>query len=48
MSSDALAQTRQLAEGLSQKAIDSISIFPESEARAGLEDLARKALKRRK
>lgn len=46
--SDALTRTRQLAEELSQNAIDAISIFPESEARAGLQDVARKALKRRK
>ncbi|KAF8461085.1 hexaprenyl pyrophosphate synthetase-like protein [Kalaharituber pfeilii] len=46
--SDALLKTRQLAEQLSQNAINAISIFPKSEARMGLEDLAGKALKRRK
>ncbi|KAI5793794.1 decaprenyl-diphosphate synthase subunit 1 [Peziza echinospora] len=46
--SDALLKTRQLAEQLSQNAINAISIFPESQARTSLEELARKALLRRK
>ncbi|KAF3915189.1 Dimethylallyltranstransferase [Dactylellina cionopaga] len=46
--SNGLERTRQLAESFSRKAIEAISIFPDSEAREGLEQIARKGLTRKK
>ncbi|KAF3194217.1 coq1 putative hexaprenyl diphosphate synthase [Orbilia oligospora] len=47
-SSNGLERTRELAESFSRKAIEAISIFPDSEAREGLEQIARKGLTRKK
>ncbi|KAF3934371.1 Dimethylallyltranstransferase [Dactylella cylindrospora] len=46
--SSGLEQTKALAESFSQKAIDAIAIFPDSEAKEGLEQIARKGLTRKK
>ena len=48
LQSDGLEQTRALAEEYANRAIASISAFPESEAKKGLEEMAIKTLKRRK
>ncbi|KAF3912328.1 Dimethylallyltranstransferase [Arthrobotrys entomopaga] len=47
-SSNGLERTRELAESFSRKAIEAISIFPDSEAKEGLEQIARKGLTRKK
>ena len=47
-SSNGLERTRELAESFSRKAIEAISIFPDSEAREGLEQIAKKGLTRKK
>ena len=46
--SNGLEQTRALAESFSKKAIEAISAFPDSEAKAGLEQICLKGLTRRK
>ncbi|EWC47979.1 mitochondrial putative hexaprenyl pyrophosphate synthase [Drechslerella stenobrocha 248] len=46
--SNGLQRTRELAESFSRKAIDAISSFPDSEAKEGLEQIARKGLTRKK
>ncbi|KAI0148648.1 hexaprenyl pyrophosphate synthetase-like protein [Xylariaceae sp. FL1272] len=46
--SDGIEQTRALAEDYSQKAIDALSTFPDSEAKDGLIEMAMKTLKRQK
>ncbi|KAK6352786.1 coq1 putative hexaprenyl diphosphate synthase [Orbilia brochopaga] len=46
--SNGLQRTRELAESFSRKAIDAISMFPDSEAKEGLEQIARKGLTRKK
>lgn len=46
--SSGLEQTRALAEEYANRAISSISAFPDSEAKDGLIDMAVKTLKRRK
>ncbi|EPS40212.1 hypothetical protein H072_5955 [Dactylellina haptotyla CBS 200.50] len=46
--SNGLERTRELAASFSAKAIEAISIFPDSEAREGLEQIARKGLTRKK
>ena len=48
LQSDGIEQTRALAEEYSEKAIEAISGFPDSEAKDGLVDMALKALKRTK
>jgi len=48
MQSDGIEQTRALAEDYAQKAIDAISVFPDSEAKDGLIEMAVKTIKRRK
>jgi hexaprenyl-diphosphate synthase len=48
LQSDGLEQTRALAEEYASRAISSISAFPDSEAKAGLVEMAIKTLKRRK
>lgn len=46
--SSGLEQTRALAQEYVDKAIDAISFFPESEAKAGLIEMCTKVMKRRK
>lgn len=46
--SSGLEQTRALAQQYVDKAIESIAIFPESEAKQGLVDMCTKVMKRRK
>lgn len=46
--SDGLARTQALAESFCNKAIHAISEFPDSEAKAGLEQICLKGLTRRK
>lgn len=48
LQSDGLEQTRALAEEYANRAISSISSFPDSEAKEGLVEMAIKTLKRRK
>ncbi|ROT42013.1 polyprenyl synthetase [Sodiomyces alkalinus F11] len=48
LQSDGIEQTRALAKEYSDKAIDAISGFPESEAKDGLVEMAIKALQRQK
>lgn len=48
LQSDGLEQTRALAEEYANRAISSISAFPDSEAKEGLVEMAIKTLKRRK
>ncbi|KUJ14972.1 decaprenyl-diphosphate synthase-like protein subunit 1 [Mollisia scopiformis] len=48
LQSDGLEQTRALAEEYANRAINSISSFPDCEAKEGLIDMAIKTLKRRK
>ncbi|CZR57723.1 probable prenyl transferase [Phialocephala subalpina] len=48
LQSDGLEQTRALAEEYASRAIDSISSFPDCEAKEGLVDMAIKTIKRRK
>lgn len=48
ISSDGIEQTRALAQEYADKAISSISGFPEGEAKEGLEDMCVKVMKRRK
>ena len=45
---DGIEQTRALAEDYAEKAIQSISSFPESEAKDGLVEMAVKTIQRRK
>lgn len=46
--SDGIEQTRALAEDYAQRAIAAISVFPDSEAKDGLVEMAMKTLKRNK
>lgn len=48
MQSDGIEQTRALAQDYAEKAIASLSLFPESEAKDGLVEMAVKTLKREK
>lgn len=48
MQSDGIQQTRALAEDYAGKAIASLSLFPESEAKDGLIEMAVKTLQRKK
>lgn len=48
LQSDGLEQTRALAQDYVDRAIAAIDHFPESEAKAGLVEMAFKTLKRRK
>lgn len=48
LASNGLEQTRALAEEYGSRAIAAISAFPDSEAKAGLEEMVVKSLKRRK
>ncbi|RKF59244.1 putative hexaprenyl pyrophosphate synthase, mitochondrial [Erysiphe neolycopersici] len=48
INSDGLNQTRALAESYAQKAIDSIRVFPQSDAKKGLEEMATKIVNRKK
>ncbi|RKF80990.1 putative hexaprenyl pyrophosphate synthase, mitochondrial [Golovinomyces cichoracearum] len=47
LQSDGLDQTRALAEQYAQQAIESIRLFPESDAKKGLQEMAIKAVQRR-
>ncbi|KMU84540.1 prenyl transferase [Coccidioides immitis H538.4] len=46
--SDGLEQTRALAQEYADKAVEAISIFPDSEAKRGLIDMCEKVMTRRK
>jgi len=46
--SDGLEQTRVLAQEYCDKAIEAISIFPDSEAKRGLEEMCTKVMQRRR
>jgi len=46
--SSGLEQTRALAQQYVDQAIESIAMFPESEAKQGLVDMCTKVMKRRK
>ncbi|KAK3063688.1 hypothetical protein LTS18_013561, partial [Coniosporium uncinatum] len=46
--SSGLEQTRALAQEYVDKAIEAIAIFPDSEAKSGLEEMCTKVMKRRK
>ncbi|KAL2163530.1 hypothetical protein VTH06DRAFT_5588 [Thermothelomyces fergusii] len=48
MQSDGIEQTRALAQDYAEKAIASLSLFPESEAKDGLIEMAVKTLRRQK
>ncbi|KAI3395826.1 hypothetical protein diail_839 [Diaporthe ilicicola] len=48
LETDGIEQTRALAEDYAEKAIQSLSDFPESEAKDGLVEMAVKTIKRRK
>jgi len=48
MQSDGIQQTRALAEEYAERAIAAISIFPDSEAKDGLIEMAVKTLERKK
>lgn len=48
MKSDGIEQTRALAQDYAEKAIKSISGFPDSEAKQGLVDMATRTSKRQK
>ncbi|KAK4032978.1 isoprenoid synthase domain-containing protein [Parachaetomium inaequale] len=48
MQSDGIQQTRALAEDYAEKAIASLSLFPDSEAKDGLVEMAVKTLQRKK
>ncbi len=48
MQSDGIEQTRALAEEYAEKAIAAISLFPDSEAKDGLIEMAVKTLQRKK
>ncbi|EAQ83196.1 conserved hypothetical protein [Chaetomium globosum CBS 148.51] len=48
MQSDGIQQTRTLAEDYAEKAIASLSLFPDSEAKDGLVEMAVKTLQRKK
>ncbi|KAL2176583.1 isoprenoid synthase domain-containing protein [Thermothelomyces heterothallicus CBS 202.75] len=48
MQSDGIEQTRALAQDYAEKAIASLSLFPESEAKDGLVEMAVKTLQRKK
>lgn len=48
LQSDGIEQTRALARDYSEKAIAAIADFPDSEAKAGLVEMAEKTLKRTK
>lgn len=48
LQSDGIEQTRALAKEYSDKAIEAISGFPDSEAKDGLVEMAIKALQRQK
>lgn len=43
-----IEQTRALAQQYADKAIEAVSIFPDSEAKSGLVEMCNKSLKRRK
>ncbi|KAK2591590.1 coq1 putative hexaprenyl diphosphate synthase [Conoideocrella luteorostrata] len=48
LKSDGIEQTRALAQDYSEKAIEAIADFPESEAKDGLIEMAQKTIKRQK
>jgi hexaprenyl-diphosphate synthase len=48
LQSDGLEQTRALAQDYSEKAMEAIADFPDSEAKQGLVDMAEKTIKRQK
>lgn len=48
LETDGINQTRALAEDYAEKAIQSLSDFPDSEAKDGLVEMAVKTIKRRK
>ena len=48
LQSDGIEQTRVLAEDYSQKAVEAIGAFPDSEAKHGLIEMSIKTLKRKK
>lgn len=48
MQSDGVEQTRALAVDYSEKAVAAIAHFPDSEAKAGLVEMAQKVIKRQK
>ena len=48
MQSDGIEQTRALAEEYAERAIAAISLFPDSEAKDGLIEMAVKTLQRKK
>jgi len=48
LASRGLDQTRALAQEYVNRAIEALSIFPESEAKQGLTDMCEKVMKRRK
>jgi hexaprenyl-diphosphate synthase len=48
LKSNGLEQTRALAQGYVDKAVEAIQTFPDSEAKEGLEEMCSKVMKRRK
>lgn len=48
MQSDGIEQTRALAQEYSEKAMEAIAWFPDSEAKEGLMEMAEKTIKRQK
>ena len=46
--SDGIEQTRALAQEYADKAVEAISGFPESEAKAGLQEMCVKVMQRRR
>lgn len=48
LETDGIEQTRALAQDYAEKAIQSISDFPDSEAKDGLVEMAVKTIQRRK
>lgn len=48
LASRGIEQTTVLAQGYVDRAINALSIFPESEAKQGLVDMCEKVMKRRK
>jgi hexaprenyl-diphosphate synthase len=48
LKSDGLEQTRALAQGYVDRAVEAIQAFPDSEAKQGLEEMCSKVMKRRK
>jgi hexaprenyl-diphosphate synthase len=48
IASDGIEQTRALAQEYADKAVEAISIFPDSEAKDGLIEISHKTMSRRK